>query len=115
MNRISLLLYAAVLGDCQGLATLGAKAWNALAEQCRQEDMDGLLYRRCIATEISIPDAVLAGLRESYRFTAAHNFCRPTGVEWGTRGHVREGIRSAAVTGGGTVALLSRSWLSAHG
>ena len=56
------------------MATLGAKAWNALAEQCRQEDMDGLLYRRCIATEISIPDAVLAGLRESYRFTAAHNF-----------------------------------------
>ena len=67
-------MYAAILGDCQGLATLGAKAWNVLAEQCRQEDRDGLLYRRCIATETLIPDAVLAGLRESYRFTAVHNF-----------------------------------------
>ena len=74
MNGISFLLYAAALGNCQGLATLGTKSWHALAEQCRQEEVDGLLYRRCVATETIIPDAVLPGLRESYRFTAAHNF-----------------------------------------
>ena len=74
MNRISLPLYAAILGDCQGLAKLGDKSWDALAEQCRQEQMDGLLYRPCVATETSIPDVVLPGLQESYRFTAAHNF-----------------------------------------
>ena len=73
MNEWS-LLRESIAGDTERLRRADAAAWSAVAARARAEEVEGLLYQRCAAAGVAIPEAERPFLHESYRQIAAQNY-----------------------------------------
>lgn len=73
MSEARRLLDAAVLGELEGLAALGPAGWEALVDCAFQEGTEGLLYHRCAAAMIRLPETIRGRLDAAYRQVAQHN------------------------------------------